>query len=53
MVNGLALLGWNPPHRSEEVLNEKQGVFSKHEVLTMNDLFSMVRLSYLSWKIVV
>ena len=47
MVNGLALLGWNPPHRSEEVLNEKPGVFSKHEVLTMNDLLSMVRDSKL------
>jgi hypothetical protein len=45
MVNGLALLGWNPPHRSDEVI-EKPGVFSKHEVLTMQDLLSMVNFIY-------
>jgi hypothetical protein len=45
MVNGLALLGWNPPHRSDEVV-EKPGVFSKHEVLTMQDLLTMVLYIY-------
>jgi nondiscriminating glutamyl-tRNA synthetase len=36
MFNGLALLGWNPPQKGE--VEEKVGVFSKHEVLTMNDI---------------
>ena len=51
MVNGLALLGWNPPHRSDEVV-EKPGVFSKHEVLNMQDLLSMVFLIYVHFCIV-
>jgi hypothetical protein len=43
MVNGLALLGWNPPQRvGEQEKQEKFGVFSKHEVLTMQDLLTMV-----------
>jgi glutamyl/glutaminyl-tRNA synthetase len=42
MINGLALLGWNPPHRQEEAESVKNGL-SKHEVLTMEDLLKMVR----------
>lgn len=44
MINGLALLGWNPPHKEENSNGEeeKTGRFSKHEVLTMEDLFKMV-----------
>ena len=46
MVNGLALLGWNPPHKSDEITEKAGNVFSKHEVLTMKDLLNMVRIAY-------
>jgi|LauGreDrversion4_2_1035121.scaffolds.fasta_scaffold237698_1 hypothetical protein len=49
MVNGLALLGWNPPHRSDEITEKAGNVFSKHEVLTMKDLLNMVRIAYYSF----
>jgi len=51
MVNGLALLGWNPPHRADDVV-EKPGVFSKHEVLTMKDLLTMVLFKFSHFLIV-
>jgi glutamyl/glutaminyl-tRNA synthetase len=39
LVNGLALLGWNPPHREDpNVLSEDLNTFLKHEVLTMKDM---------------
>ena len=39
LLNGLALLGWNPPHREDpNVLAEDLEQFLKHEVMTMNDL---------------
>ena len=39
LVNGLALLGWNPPHREDpNALSEDLGQFLKHEVLTMSDM---------------
>ena len=43
MINGLALLGWNPPHKGE--VEEKVGVFSKHEVLTMHDIMQGVSVN--------
>jgi len=46
MINGLALLGWNPPHRGE--VEEKVGVFSKHEVLTINDILQSVSYAFFS-----
>lgn len=42
MINGLALLGWNPPHKVGEEALEKNGNFSKHEVLSMQEILSMV-----------
>ena len=44
MINGLALLGWNPPQRGE--VEEKVGVFSKHEVLTMHDIMQSVSFPF-------
>jgi glutamyl/glutaminyl-tRNA synthetase len=51
MVNGLALLGWNPPQKTSSTEDQdsarkkasSNSVFSKHEVLSMDDLKSMVR----------
>lgn len=39
LVNGVALLGWNPPHREDPtVLAENTGVFMRHEVLKIDDM---------------
>ena len=39
VLNGIALLGWNPPHREDPtVLSETSGVFMRSEVLTMEDM---------------
>lgn len=39
LLNGLALLGWNPPHREDpNVLSENIGTFLKHEVLTLKEM---------------
>ena len=41
LLNGIALLGWNPPHREDpNVLAESTGVFLKHEVLKIEDMIS-------------
>jgi nondiscriminating glutamyl-tRNA synthetase len=41
LLNGIALLGWNPPHREDPtVLAENTGVFLKHEVLRIDDMIS-------------
>lgn len=43
MINGLALLGWNPPHREDlNVIQSTGSVFMKHEVLSMKDLLGTV-----------
>jgi glutamyl/glutaminyl-tRNA synthetase len=42
MINGLALLGWNPPQRLDQEVTKDR--FSKHEVLTMGDLYKMFDL---------
>lgn len=45
LINGAALLGWNPPHREDaSVISGSVSVFMKNEVLGMkdlNDLFSL------------
>ena len=39
LVNGLALLGWNPPHREDpNALSEDVGQFLKHEVMKMEEM---------------
>jgi hypothetical protein len=39
LVNGLALLGWNPPHREDpNVLSENVSGFLKHEVMSMKEM---------------
>ena len=39
LLNGIALLGWNPPHREDaNVLAENTGVFMRHEVLSLRDM---------------
>ena len=43
LVNGAALLGWNPPHREDaQVISGPVSVFMKNEVLTMKDLVGLV-----------
>jgi hypothetical protein len=42
-VNGIALLGWNPPHREDPgIISSSVNAFMKHEVLDQKDLFTMV-----------
>jgi hypothetical protein len=42
LVNGLALLGWNPPHREDpNVLSEDVGAFLKHEVMKMEEMMKI------------
>jgi len=39
LLNGIALLGWNPPHREDpNVLAESTGVFARSEVLTVQQM---------------
>jgi len=39
VLNGIALLGWNPPHREDAtILSETTGVFMRHEVLSLKDM---------------
>jgi hypothetical protein len=39
LINSLALLGWNPPHREDpNVLSQSVGQYMKHEVLTMDEM---------------
>lgn len=39
LVNGLALLGWNPPHREDpNVLSQDVQAFLKHEVMHMDEM---------------
>lgn len=46
LLNGLALLGWNPPHREDpNVLSESVGTFLKHEVLSMNEMEQMFNIN--------
>lgn len=45
ILNGLALLGWNPPHREDPgIISSPVNVFMKHEVLTEKDLLHLVRM---------
>ena len=45
LLNGLALLGWNPPHREDaNVLSEGASQFLKHEVLTMQDMSQLFNI---------
>ena len=39
LMNSIALLGWNPPHREDpNVLYENTVVFLKHEVMRVADM---------------
>ena len=39
VINGIALLGWNPPHREDpSLLQENTGVFMRHEVLSLDNM---------------
>ena len=45
VLNGIALLGWNPPHREDlNVLSESTGVFMRHEVLSLEDMINQFNL---------
>ncbi len=45
LVNGVALLGWNPPHREDPtVLAETTGVFLRHEVMQLDDMANQFNL---------
>ena len=45
VLNGIALLGWNPPHREDAtVLSESSGVFMRHEVLSLDDMINQFNL---------
>lgn len=47
LINGLALLGWNPPHREDpDVVSQNTNIFLKHEVLSMKDLLATVSEIY-------
>jgi len=46
LLNGLALLGWNPPHREDpNVLAEGASGFLKHEVLDMSEMEQIFNIS--------
>ena len=45
VLNGIALLGWNPPHREDpNALAETSGVFMRHEVLSLRDMVEQFNL---------
>ena len=49
VLNGIALLGWNPPHREDpNVLSQTSTVFFRHEVLTMDDMLGKFNLDKIS-----
>jgi hypothetical protein len=45
LINSLALLGWNPPHREDpNVLSQSAGQYLKHEVLTMDEMSTIFNI---------
>lgn len=43
MINGLALLGWNPPHREDSgIVGSNLSTFLKHEVMSMKEIEELV-----------
>jgi glutamyl/glutaminyl-tRNA synthetase len=49
LINFVALLGWNPPHREDPtVLAEATGVFMKHEVIRLEDMILQFNLDKIS-----
>lgn len=49
LLNGIALLGWNPPHREDPtVLAESTGVFLKHEVMRLDDMVAQFNIDKIS-----
>ena len=49
LLNAVALLGWNPPHREDPTtLSESVGVFMRHEVLTLTDMLHQFNLDKIS-----
>ena len=49
IINGIALLGWNPPHREDpNTLAETSSVFMRHEVLSLQDMLEQFNLDKVS-----
>lgn len=49
LLNSIALLGWNPPHREDpNVLAEGTGTFMNHEVLTLQDMIQQFNIDKIS-----
>ena len=49
LLNAVALLGWNPPHREDPTtLSETTGVFMRHEVLTLDDMLHQFNIDKIS-----
>ena len=49
VLNGIALLGWNPPHREDPTtLSETTGVFMRHEVLSLEDMLLQFNIDKIS-----
>lgn len=45
ILNNVALLGWNPPHREDPtIVSSAMKVFMKHEMLTKKDLVGLFNL---------
>ena len=45
VINGIALLGWNPPHREDpSILSETTGVFMRHEVMSLENMIDKFNL---------
>lgn len=46
LLNGLALLGWNPPHREDpNVLSGDVNQYLKNEVLSMSEMEQMFKIN--------
>lgn len=49
VLNGVALLGWNPPHREDfNVLAQPTGVFMRNEVLGLQDMVNQFNIDKIS-----
>ena len=49
VLNGIALLGWNPPHREDpNVLSQQLSVVMRHEVMDLDDMVHQFNLDKIS-----
>jgi glutamyl/glutaminyl-tRNA synthetase len=49
LLNSVALLGWNPPHREDvNVISQSTGVFMRSEVLTLDDMINQFNIDKIS-----